>query len=127
MSEYRIRRAGRTGMYHTGTAWSSKEHAQIYPGGVKDMIPLPEAGVWEEVGETNQYRITVTIELEADDRKQAAMKAYSLLNEITPTKFTIMDTAFLSEEIELTEEETEKALNRALEGKLFLGLPRTGE
>ena len=63
-----------------------------------------------------QYRVIVTLYVEADDRRQAAILAYDNLNALTPTKFDVKDPASVSKEIELTEEEVEEVLNRPLEG-----------
>lgn len=65
------------------------------------------------------YRVSTFVELEADDAKQAAMRAHSLMQDIAPTEFLVEDEKSVSEQITLTEEDAAEARATALEGKLF--------
>jgi hypothetical protein len=71
------------------------------------------------------YRVTTSIELEADDAKQAAMRAHSLMHDTAPTEFVVEDEKSVSEQITLTEEDAAEARALALEGKLFPSEPGT--
>lgn len=37
------------------------------------------------------YRVSTFVELEADDARQAAMRAHSLMHDIAPTEFLVED------------------------------------
>lgn len=68
----------------------------------------------------SHYTVIVTMtDIEAEDHREAAKKAYSLLNDITPTYFAVKNAAAISQDVELTEDETEQALKHAFEGNLF--------
>lgn len=62
-----------------------------------------------------QYGVTTTIELEADDPTEAALRADSLMHDT----FTIEDTTSNVIEVVLTEDQQQEALKRAFEGTLF--------
>lgn len=65
------------------------------------------------------YRVSTFVELEADDAKQAAMRAHSLMRDIAPTEFLVEDEKSVSEQITLTEADAAEARAMALDGKLF--------
>lgn len=65
------------------------------------------------------YRVTMTVELEADNPLEAAMRAFSLTNDITPDTFDVLDENSSSTQVVLTKEQQEEALKRAFEGTLF--------
>ena len=73
------------------------------------------------MSELHPYRVTVTLHIDAKHRRHAAMRAYSLLFDLTPDTYSVADAASLSKVVVLTEEEQKDALDMAFDGTLFGG------
>lgn len=70
----------------------------------------------------DSYEVVVRLRVDAKDPKDAAMKAYSLLNDETPRQFEVAlgrAEDSLVDEVELTPEDAFDALQRAFKGTLF--------
>ena len=59
------------------------------------------------------YQVTVSMIIEGIDQKDAAMRAYTLLHDVTPTSFEVND-AETSQRVGLSEDDQEEALRRSL-------------
>lgn len=68
------------------------------------------------------YRVTTYITVEADDPKEAALKAFVLHEEMTPEEFEVSaadDTDAIVEEITLDQDDKDLARELQRAGKLF--------
>ncbi|WP_201401283.1 hypothetical protein [Kaistia sp. 32K] len=65
--------------------------------------------------EGDHFQVTITVDVIASNRTEAAMLAYWSLNDELPDTFDVKDAEGVSEEITLTEEQKEEALADELE------------
>lgn len=68
------------------------------------------------------FTVTVTYQVFAKDRKEAAQKAAVLTHQTIPTEFQVKDAAAISKDVVLTEDEIQQALDRDFKGELFPSL-----
>ena len=66
-----------------------------------------------------QFQVTITYNIEATDRREAALKAFSLTNDATPDTYEVKDAAAMSKTVVLSKEDQDEALKRAFDGTLF--------
>ncbi|MCX5518793.1 hypothetical protein OSH10_10125 [Kaistia defluvii] len=64
--------------------------------------------------EGDHFQVTITVDVIASNRTEAAMLAYWSLNDELPDTFEVKDEAGVSEEITLTDEQKEEALSDEL-------------
>lgn len=70
--------------------------------------------------DTSTYRVSVTFDIEATGPILAAQRAYSLLNDMTPKVYQVVNSRTeLEQQVELTDKEAEEALQLAFQGNLF--------
>lgn len=60
--------------------------------------------------EGDHFKVTITVDVIAGNRTEAAMLAYWSLSDELPDTFAVTDEAGVSEEINLTDEQMEEAL-----------------
>jgi len=60
------------------------------------------------------YQVTVSMIVEANDQKDAAMRAYSVIHDVTPDTFEVKDSDAASQRVSLSEEDQDEALRRTL-------------
>ncbi|MFI5407938.1 hypothetical protein [Kaistia sp. UC242_56] len=64
--------------------------------------------------EGDHFQVTITVDVIASNRTEAAMLAYWSLNDELPDTFEVKDEAGVSEEVTLTDEQKEEALSDEL-------------
>jgi hypothetical protein len=64
--------------------------------------------------EGEHFQVTITVDVIASNRTEAAMLAYWSLSDELPDTFDVKDAAGVSEEISLTDEQKEEALQDEL-------------
>ena len=64
--------------------------------------------------EGDHFQVTITVDVIASNRTEAAMLAYWSLNDELPDTFEVKDEAGVAEEITLTDEQKEEALQDEL-------------
>jgi hypothetical protein len=60
------------------------------------------------------YQVTVSMIVEANDQKDAAMRAYSVIHDVTPDTFEVRDGDAPSQRVSLSEDDQDEALRRTL-------------
>jgi hypothetical protein len=60
------------------------------------------------------YQVTVSMIIEANDQKDAAMRAYGVMHDVTPDTFEVKDGDAPSQRVSLSEEDQDEALRRTL-------------
>jgi hypothetical protein len=65
------------------------------------------------------YQVTTTYAVKATSPEEAALQAYSLGNDLTPTEYAVTDPDGETTQVMLNEHQAEEALVRAFKGTLF--------
>ena len=60
------------------------------------------------------YQVTISMIVEANEHKDAAMRAYSVIHHVTPDTFEVKDSDAASQRVSLSEEDQDEALRRTL-------------
>lgn len=66
-----------------------------------------------------QYRVVTEITVEADDPKQAAMKAFALHDTMTPEDYRVFDPASMGKDVSLEQEDKDEARRAYAAGEYF--------
>lgn len=66
-----------------------------------------------------KYRVTTTVFVEADDPKQAAMKAFVLHDTMTPEEYTVNEPGISIDDLLLTDEDKDEARRAYAAGEYF--------